>query len=251
MIERTVILREEEYAKLIDRKEAARYLGYGDVQPEEEMLQEMAFCADGLLSVLSPRYTYKEALLQRECGEGKERLSAVFPDRKLCLPGESVSRHLAGCGRVLCACLTLGAETDGLIERAQEESMLTALLTDALANAAVERLRFLLEEQAALDFPEFELNWLFGIGYGDLPLSLQEEFLEVIQAEKKIGLSCNEKNVLTPLKSVTGFLGLKAPAKETGGRTEEKLLKAERRPAGCGRNHCESCNMRGSCMFSK
>lgn len=230
--ERTVYLEEPEYGRLIDFDEAARYLGYGGASPTEEIRKELQECAGRLRAVLRPAWRYVAARLpgeenvkQKEADEGTT--AADFGRERLILPGRSIENHLAGCELVLCACLTLGAEVDKCMERLQGESMLSALLFDALANAAVERLRGLLEERAAADFPKLRPNWLFGIGYGDLPLALQRDVLRLTRAEEELGLGCSESLMLIPTKSVTGFLGMlpnadgvRNPHEETAGRPD-------------------------------
>lgn len=111
--------------------------------------------------------------------------------------------------------------------------MLLALLTDALANAAVERLRVHLE-QTAFRETGWEPGWLFGIGYGDLPLSMQRDFLRYMHAEEEIGLCANEKLILSPLKSVTGFLNVKS-----GGDTKKSRCDGR----------CGTCLRREECRF--
>ena len=55
----------------------------------------------------------------------------------------------------------------------------------------------------------------FSPGYADLPLDVQADFLEVLQAPKRLGLTASVSNLLVPTKSVTCIVGLypKAPAK--------------------------------------
>lgn len=202
----TVALSQEEYKSLIDMQQAARYLGYGEAQPEEQIRKDLSLCAENMQQNIQPFYTYIHVPL---AWQEQEKLFAVFPEGMLPLLGSSIRKHLQGCNSVLCACLTLGSKIDNLIDQLQQKSMLLALLTDALANSGVEKLRKKLERQAAKDFLQYRINWLFGIGYGDLPLSTQKPFLDMVQAEAEIGLRCNEKYVLEPLKSVTGFIGLK------------------------------------------
>ncbi len=142
--------------------------------------------------------------------------------------------------------------------------MLSALLFDALANAAVERLRGLLEERAAADFPKLRPNWLFGIGYGDLPLALQRDVLRLTRAEEELGLGCSESLMLIPTKSVTGFLGMlpdadgaRNPHEETArmpdGETADNPNKKRTFESdsgwtdGCGKGSCAGCRLRESC----
>ena len=281
LTERTVHLEKSEYGGLIDFDEAARYLGYGEVRPTAEIQEELRECAEQLKEVLRPAWRYIAArLVREEVKEGvlpQEELAADFGGECLALPGQSIREHLAGSGLVLCSGLTLGAGVDERLELLQKESMLSALLFDALANAAVERLRVLLEEHAAADFPDMRPNWLFGIGYGDLPLALQSDFLRLTGAKRELGLACSEKLILIPTKSVTGFLGLfpkEAPCIPDAGLLRETSPAEDNRkpcgdiPAGaaaketgtmpsggqtgaCGKAGCAECRLRASCPFSE
>lgn len=239
--EQIVRLKRTECHSLIDYREAAIYLGYGEQEPDAATDAELRQCAQALLDAMEPRYMFrvvrllreeggrgteakevtqnnggKEAEYEKESGraenaggEGQEKtLAAEFVDGKLKLQGTAIRKHLGAADYAVAACLTLGEGVDGLIDRLQKESMLSALLTDALANAAVERLRLHFEQTAAKE-TGWELGWLFGIGYDDLPLSMQRDFLQFMHAEEGIGLCVSEKLILSPLKSVTGFLNVK------------------------------------------
>lgn len=45
-------------------------------------------------------------------------------------------------------------------------------------------------------------------GYGSFPLEIQKEFLEAVNAHKRIGLCTGENNILIPRKSVTAVAGI-------------------------------------------
>ena len=48
----------------------------------------------------------------------------------------------------------------------------------------------------------------FSPGYGDLPLSLQRDILNLLSSEKRIGLTLNESLLMSPTKSVTAIVGI-------------------------------------------
>ena len=70
-------------------------------------------------------------------------------------------------------------------------------------------------------------------GYGDLPIAMQNEFLEILQAKKTIGLSVTSSNILIPRKSITAILGI----------IDEKNKEDEL--------SCKDCNKNDSCNFTK
>ena len=170
--------------KLINRKETLRYLGYGKHQPTKDILQTLQECE-----------RTKEGILTQQGG--------------LLLTGNSILKHLSGCDRAVFSCCTLGKAVDDKIEEFQKQDMLKALLLDAAANAAIEEVRRFVEDQVAKNYPDDEVIWQFGVGYGDLPLSLQPKLLDLLQAKEKIGVCVNSSLLLIPLKSVSGIMGLR------------------------------------------
>jgi hypothetical protein len=53
-----------------------------------------------------------------------------------------------------------------------------------------------------------DLTYRFSAGYGDLSIDIQRDFLEVLNAPKKIGLTATGENILIPRKSVTAIMGV-------------------------------------------
>ncbi len=189
--------------KLINRKETLRYLGYGKHQPTEDILQTLQECELELKQVMQPDYVFLTTEIQRT----KEGI--LTQQGGLLLTGNSILKHLSGCDRAVFSCCTLGKAVDDKIEEFQKQDMLRALLLDAAANAAIEEVRRFVEDQVAKNYPDDEVIWQFGVGYGDLPLSLQPKLLDLLQAKEKIGVCVNSSLLLIPLKSVSGIMGLR------------------------------------------
>lgn len=53
-----------------------------------------------------------------------------------------------------------------------------------------------------------DITFRYSPGYGDLPLDVQSSFLRALDAQKKIGLTVSENNLLFPRKSVTAIIGI-------------------------------------------
>ncbi len=226
-LKKTVKLNPEEYGQLINIRTAWQYLGYGDTEPDEMMQQEMEQCKARILPVLQPAFQYD---IVQVVSRSSERVTLGWAEECSLLQGKSIAEHLEACTAVACVALTLGAGVDALLEKLQQESMLAALLCDALANATAEELRLYAEAQIMKELPDMQKNWLFGIGYGDLELSMQPSFLKALDT-KQLGLDCNEKGVLVPMKSVTGFLGLSGINAKLRGNPG----------AACGKQSCKAC----------
>ena len=88
--------------------------------------------------------------------------------------------------------------------------MAKALWLDAAASAAIEEVCDEAQRQIALEL-ERALTARFSCGYGDLPLTIQPQFLSLLDAGRKIGLSASASGMLTPIKSVTAVIGILPP----------------------------------------
>lgn len=195
-------------AEWIDFQGAAAFLGYRGQEPDAQTMEDMKRCAEKLVEVMEPAYLWESAKVQYADGTIQTSRVVLTRENEICeipLVGESILKHLKHSEDTVCACLTLGTEPDLLIESLQKKSMLEALLTDALASAAAEKVRAALVQEVKNSF-EKKAGWLFAIGYGDFPLSTQKVFLHEMNATEEIGITCNEKFLLNPMKSVTGFI---------------------------------------------
>jgi cobalamin-dependent methionine synthase I len=54
----------------------------------------------------------------------------------------------------------------------------------------------------------FVLRPRFSAGYGDLPLTLQNDIFESLQCSKHIGLTLCDSLLMSPTKSVTAIVGV-------------------------------------------
>ena len=201
----------------LDRKEAARYLGGARVAMNADMECLMDDCERELLSAAQPKYLYRLLDLPRE------ELRA----------GKDIQAHLEGCVRAAVMCATLGAAVDRLIRVAQVRDMARAVVLDAMASVAIEQVCTQVDACIAAENPGRYLTFRFSPGYGDYPITLQKEFLRLLDAPRKIGLSLSDSYLLIPAKSVTAIMGL----------SETPLPKRRR--------GCAVCNLRETCQYRR
>ena len=199
----------------INREEALRYLGGSGLEPDEKMLSLLDSCEKELLGAASPMFLYKRIDIN-ESG---------------LILGEDVGNHLEGCKLAYVMCATLGSAVDKIIRAAQVSDMARAVVLDSTASAAIESLCDEVEAQISRENECSFLTWRFSPGYGDYPLSLQEKFLALLDAPRKIGLSANENYLLIPSKSVTAIAGM-----------SHNPIKRKKRG-------CAVCDMRERCKF--
>ena len=208
----------------IDRQEAFRYMGcFGEPDPNLAALADQ--CERELIQKTHPGVIYRVLPLQRQ----NSRLLAGALE----LPGEDIRRLLQDCSRVLLMAATLSGQADQLIHRAGISDMTKALAMDAMASAALEQICNRAEVQFREQMPGIYFTWRYSPGYGDLPLELQPQILQLLDAQKRLGLTVTPEHILIPRKSVTALIGLSAQPLKKGARG------------------CATCRMRETCQFRK
>ncbi len=207
----------------VDFEEALRYLGYGKHMPDEKTKELLLLCAKQLQETMQGKIVYRVFDLYN----GQVQNCAFS------LKGQAIARHLQNCDKIIFLCATLSAGVDLLIRRKQITGMAEAMITDSIASAVIEQVCDKAEEIILKDFPDYEHTTRFGLGYGDFPLSGQKQFLEVLDAQKRVGVCVNSSMMLTPSKSVTCVIGLGHHLTTSG------------------RKDCEMCNLKDKCQFRK
>ena len=207
----------------INRAEVLRYLGYKGIGADETINSLIDECEAEVLKAAVPRYVYRVVdVTQVDEGVRLEGTSVT-------LKGNSIKEHLKGCNKAALIAVTEGI--DRQLRVLQLTDMAKALVFDSLASVAVEQTCDKVEELLREEYPDYYQTFRFGIGYGDLPLSQQGEFLKILNAPKLIGLNIGKTDMMTPTKSVTAVIGL------TTGEVSSK------------KKGCMSCNLKGTCRF--
>lgn len=209
----------------INRKEVLRYLGYKGISADDTVNMLIDECETEVIKAAVPRYTY------RVTGVTQTADGVELDGTGLILRGNSIKEHLKGCDRAALIAVTLSEGIDRMLRIMQTLDLAKAVVSDSLASAAIEQVCDKLEAIIKEELPEYNQTFRFGIGYGDLPLSQQGEFLKVLNAPKLIGLNVGKTDMMVPTKSVTAVIGL------TTGEVSAK------------NKGCMSCNLKGTCSF--
>lgn len=211
----------------LNRSEAIRYLGYGGSTPDEKTLLIINDCEKKLLECISPAYVYRVFDITSN-GE-----SVIVEGTSLSLEGDDIKAHLDKCKKCVLMCATISAGADRLIRQLEAVDMTKAVITDCLASAAVEQVCDIAEEEIKSGLEDCFFTWRFSPGYGDFPINIQKDFLEVLNAAKRIGVNTTESMILTPRKSVTAVMGI----------SDAEIPK--------GRRGCVTCKLKGNCAYRR
>lgn len=211
----------------IDKSEALRYLGYRNTKIDDNLLSLIEESEEEVRKFATPRYIYK-VFDFKETSEG-----VTFLNTNLNLKGNSIKKHLEGCERLVALAVTIGEGIDRNIRILSHTNLAKSVVFDAFSSAAIEQVCNKVEDIIREEFKEYKMTFRFGIGYGDLPLSHQKDFIKVLDASKKIGITVGDSYMMIPTKSVTAIIGL----------SKEEIKKANR--------NCADCNLMGNCNILK
>ena len=188
----------------INKKEVLRYLGYKGQDLDENIMEFIEECREEIKKVATPRviYRYKKIDIKEQ---GVEVL-----DTNLVLTGNDIKLHLKDSRECVLMAVTLGNDIEKRTRLYEKINLTKALILDACATTAVEEVCDHIENMIKEDAKAKGMNITFRYspGYGDLPLDIQNSFLRVLDAQKLIGLTVSENNLLFPRKSVTAIIGI-------------------------------------------
>jgi len=210
----------------LDLREPLRYLGVRG-EPDPALYAQLSAAADRLTRAVTPRYVYR--VFPLASGEG----GPVLEGTGLTLAGEMARNMLADCSRAVLLGCTLGAGFETLLRAEQARGMARAVLLDACGSAWVEAGCDEAEREISARFPGLYRTDRFSPGYGDLPLTLQEEICGLLDAPRRLGVQVTDSLLMNPTKSVTAVIGL-----------SERPQPA--RVRGCG-----FCSLRQDCPYRK
>lgn len=215
----------------MNKSEILRYLGHHGQEVSPQLDQMIDHLAELCRSTARPRSIW--AAFECRTGEGGISLEPGG----LLLPGTGIARHLAGATQAVLLTATLGLEIDRLIKSLTHRSMTEAVILGAAATEYMEQVCDQAQEEIAARFMPRGLHvrrGRYSPGYGDLPLDLQPRLLGMLDAHRKLGVTCTPDHVMIPSKTVTAIIGLSPQPPEQ--KTHE---------------NCALCNLKETCSYGK
>jgi hypothetical protein len=188
----------------IDVSEVLRYLGYKNQVLNDSTKQVIQDCIEETRGLVRENYVYKYFDIK------KDNNSIVLSNSNIKLIGLDIYEHLKDSVRCALMAVTIGSDIDFKIRYYEKIDLTKAIIMDACATAAVESLCDEVEgkiKEKALE-KYLQITYRYSPGYGDLPIELQPSILDVLEAQKKIGLTVSDSFILLPRKSVTAIIGI-------------------------------------------
>lgn len=226
-------------------EQVLRYLGHAGQEIDDQLVGRIDAGIARAEQLCEPRWLWRAFEVAAAApGEKSDEPSAAVAHADapavrlvgtpLALEGFSICDFLAGATQVALLACTLGAAADRELRRLSATDPLGQVIFDAACTDLVEwgadaACREIAEWGAG---PGLTAGDRFSPGYSDFPLDVQAAFLDVLQAQKRLGLTANDSSLLVPTKSVTCVVGLYPQAPERG------------RHLGCG-----ACNIWMNCQL--
>jgi len=179
------------------REETLRYLQYTDqtLTAQHDALIDSAIAE--VCEYAQPRTVYRIFDLNE-----KDGLLSI--DAVLDLHYADLQNLLSGCERCLLIAGTLGASLDQRMRYYASFDMTRYVVMDAAASALIEETCDKLQET----LPFLHFTFRFSPGYGDVPITLQKQLLQVLDTGRRIGLTLTPTMLMTPQKSISGIVGI-------------------------------------------
>ncbi len=200
------LLIEKENIK-IDIDATLRNISSANGLSQDELKQRVKQISDRIAELMRPKVCFIESSVRIL----DERLVDL---EVLSLESPSLARYLSGCRKAYLFAATLGEAVDEEIEKQGSLSELDGLLCDTLGSAALEGLCEEVERQVFEMENKMLLKVPFRLGQGKLPFEEQEKLLQLLDAEKKMGLRLTEEGRMAPSKSLIAIVGVSSQKTE-------------------------------------
>lgn len=182
----------------VDKKQAYRFMGCKDGFVNEDFEQMYEECLRIYLSSAQPRAVSRKTKVS--LGEGN-KIHFDFGT----IESESLKRNLQNCESAYIFAATVGSDVDRQIKRLSLMSGGEGMILSCIASSGIECWCDIINEEMA---KKHKLRPRFSPGYGDVPLSVQPEILQFLDAGRKIGLTLTDALMMVPVKSVTAIVGI-------------------------------------------
>lgn len=118
----------------------------------------------------------------------------------------ALCQNFADAAEAVLFAATVGIAPDRAVRRASVRSSVRALCFQAIG---AERIEALCDIFCRTLGEKYQTRPRFSPGYGGVSLDVQREFFQLLDCERRIGLTCNESLLMSPTKSVTAFVAVK------------------------------------------
>lgn len=182
----------------MNKVEILRYLRTSSKTDDERLLALIDDCCAEVESCVKPKTLHRIF----DCEVLEDRLIAgdkIFRSSRL-------AENLKGCSRVCIFGATLGTECDRLLRTYSITDIARSMVLQACLASKIEEVCDSLED--GLKAQGLILRQRYSPGYFDLNILENKKIFELLELNKRIGLTLTDTCQMVPTKSVTAFIGI-------------------------------------------
>ncbi|EQF22478.1 vitamin B12 dependent methionine synthase, activation domain protein [Clostridioides difficile CD160] len=216
----------------INQSEVLRYLQYRGQEIDKDLKDTIDECVDITKNKINPRY-----------------LSRIYPIKinkdnvvelegtNLTLKSKDIYELLKECNECVIMAATLGLEIEKEIKRHSYSDLTKGLIIDSCGTTAIEEVCDIVQDNVEKVFSEQNkfITMRYSPGYGDLPIEKNIDILNVLNAQKQIGLTITSNGIMIPRKSVVAIIGI----------SNIKIGESKKEKS------CENCKNYRNCTYRK
>lgn len=217
---------------VIDKNEVLRYLQYKGQNIDDKLNKSIDECIDLTLQFINPKFTYEKYSIKCDVEDTIE-----INKTNLKYESADIYNLLKDSREAYLMATTLGVNIERVTRQYSYTDLTKSLIIDACATTAIEEVCDRLQEylNKGLDEEKKTTTMRYSPGYGDLDIRNNIGILEVLNAQRSIGLTITENGIMIPRKSVVAIMGvceLKYSNKST-------------------KKSCENCKNRDTCIYKR
>lgn len=181
-----------------DKNQAMRFLGCSG-NTNEAMESLYSECLEAVKKACTFKAVWRKSALSF-CGDD----TVEFDFGKI--TSSALCKNLEGCKYAYVFAATAGVGVDRLMLRYKSIDAVKAMVISSIGSSAVECWCDTVNKKIT---EGKNAKPRFSPGYGGVDLKHQKEILEFLDATRKIGITLTDSYFMTPVKSVTAFIGIK------------------------------------------
>ena len=169
----------------IDKNEVLRYLEYNGQYIDEKLDHIIDECIKITKQKINPRYTLGVYSILKEKIDDSYQIK--FKDSNISIKSKDLYKLLGGCRQCT-----------------------KSIIIDACATTAIEEFCDILQSNIEDELRK-EGKYItnrYSPGYGDLPIDINEDIINLLNTSNKIGLTITKDKIMIPRKSVVAIIGI-------------------------------------------
>ena len=190
----------------VNYAEMLRYAGIPLAAAKKGTPEDIAKQADWAVELIKGQIVNKIGYLAGNLTFDEDGFPVLpFPQKS-----ENLKTNLRGCERFVMFAATVGTGMDRLIRRYEVADAAKCVLLQGLGAERVESLadafNKVVNEEAGKN--GYKTHPRFSPGFGDLTVAVQKDFLAVLDAGRRMGITLSESCLMAPSKTVTAIIGI-------------------------------------------